>query len=285
MCHKCGYENKCCKERTCAPTPISKPTTIKKSGCYCLTRDICGPIIIAHKNVELDLNCHQVHGKGEQAAISATDVNNVTIKNGSVVSTLPGNGVVLTNVKGFVLDDLAVSDCNRGLWIQDSSIGKVTCCRFYDNTNSDVDEGSAVVSVINSSCIDFEDVEVCGNTKQLVEFDGREDRDGIVTVVRSNGVNFENCKSSNNFLANDNSNMALYMIAFSSDCLVRNCQANENKTPLDETTFGSAVFGIHLLVSNNCVVEHFQACKNKMGVAIFFFGMRLFDSNNCLVSH
>src|SRR5438105_402163 len=61
-CHK--PEKKYKKKRTCAPTPISQATTIKKSGSYCLTRDIKGTIIIAADDVKLDLNGHEVDADG-----------------------------------------------------------------------------------------------------------------------------------------------------------------------------------------------------------------------------
>ena len=248
------------KMRTCAATPISKPTTIEKSGCFCLTEDICGPIIIAHDDVELNLNCHRVDGNGASAAISADDVSNISITNGRVVNSLPNNGIELTNITGFALSKLDISDCNRALSIQNSSNGNVSSSNFYDNVSSDIDEASAVVSVSNSSCIEFEDVDVCGNTKALSEAVGAfgDTRHGIITVFNCDGIDFRSCKSNNNTLGNTNSRFNAWLIQDCKGCAWRDCEANVNKTPFQATFFSV----IELIDSQGCIFEGCQANSN-----------------------
>lgn len=85
----------CCKQkRRCAPTPISKATTIETSGAYCLTQDIVGTIVIAADNVTFDLNSHVIDGN-QAVALSATGVNNITIKNGAITNA--DLGISITN--------------------------------------------------------------------------------------------------------------------------------------------------------------------------------------------
>ena len=106
-CCKCGKCQKC-TVKSCAPTIISKPTTITKSGAYCLDRNIRGSIVIDANNVFLDLNSHEVNGEGSAVAILVNNQQNVTITNGSV--TNPNNvciqvnnsdGVTVSNIQAY----------------------------------------------------------------------------------------------------------------------------------------------------------------------------------------
>ncbi len=153
-CFSCHNPEK--KKRTCAPTPISHATTITKSGSYCLTRDIEGTIVIAHDDVCLDLNCHEIDADGNLFGIVMQNVQDVKIFNGSV-SNATDAGILVGPSISIELADLFM-------------------------------HGNALDSIRTVSCTDLN---ICN-----VDFDGSEAGERAILCNGCNNVNVSNCNMS-----------------------------------------------------------------------------------------
>ena len=234
-------------ERTCEPTPISKPTTITKSGCYCLTKDICGTIVIAADNVSLDLNCHEIDAKGGNYAIFTEGRTGITIKNGSVVNSAaaginiiacesvevsnvtfrnhadrslsiqaesvgPAPTFPVTNPSQVILvAHCDISQGNRAMLIKGCNEVRVENCDVYDNVNT---IPNAVVCFEHCNDVVLQEVFVNNNTKAVpgqgqgpLGILGPET--AVWLVQASNNVQLKNCMTNHNFSENGMSSLLL----------------------------------------------------------------------------
>ena len=151
-----------CSKRipSCAPTPISRPTTITKPGCYCLTKDIVGQIIIDSSHVTLDLNCHVVDGGGSNnPAIIATGVNgtelkDIKIENGAIKND-GETGISMNFCNNVTLEKLAIHPVSVAIEMRRSDHVNLLKIRANHNTNTTL----AIIFFRFCSDICFNDVE------------------------------------------------------------------------------------------------------------------------------
>lgn len=235
-------EDKKCR-KTCKATPISCPTKIKKSGCYCLTRDITGVIEIASNDVTLDLNCHEVKGNGADPAIIADGVCNVAVKNGSVRCC----GILFNNSDSVNLSDITFSECttiaaqlidtsginisgcdfkenNRALLLEGCRNGKVICCNIYDNlTTTD-----SIVRVAFCDDIVFQDTNISQNTSNIPGVVSGDPREGITAVDSSCNISFDRMKFNKNTSLQEETALGSLFFVLSNHCSVSNTEVNQN---------------------------------------------------------
>jgi len=106
-----------------APAVLHNITTIEESGTYQLTKDTTSNIVIAANDVCLDLNGFTLTNSFNTSVISASNRNNITIKNGTIttgvdtafgINLIGCNQISLSNLEFFTLKHaLSLSNCTN----------------------------------------------------------------------------------------------------------------------------------------------------------------------------
>ncbi len=233
--HKSHKEN-------CCSTPLSKSTTIKKSGIYCLAKDIKGTILIEADDVTLDLNSHEIDANSLPYAVSANGQTGVTIKNGTVVNssvaginivaceevevseitfrghadlslsiqaTLVGpclDGFQVTGPsQGILVKECDISEGNRAMLIRGCNDVRIEHSQAYNNVNT---IANAVVGIEHCNDVLLQEVYVNNNTKAVPgEGAGPLNIVGpetaVLLVQACNNVQLKNCMTNGNFSENE----------------------------------------------------------------------------------
>ena len=286
---KCGKCQKC-TVKSCAPTIISKPTTITKSGPYCLDRNIRGSIVIDANNVFLDLNSHLVNGEGSAVAILVNNQQNVTITNGSV--TNPNNvciqvnnsdGVTVSNIQAYNTESAV-----QFLTVFNSEIDNVkvyNCLSTY----------TALILIDSSDSIEVNNVTVQNNTKTATAVTNElTPGTSFVYVGNSSDVNFFRVFANNNTFNNTipladpvNHWRTVEVILFISsvNCSASDCQTNGNVDTVGNTlTLDTEDYMFCILGCDNFVSVNHQSNNNKCtNVTYIFSAFTTLDSNNIIV--
>jgi hypothetical protein len=234
---------------------ISTPTTITIPGCYCLSADILGSIIIDADRVILDLNNHQVSGAGNNIDI-ANNRTDIFIKNG-YITTATGNGInVGPNAVNVQLKNISFIDNNVGVFLNGLNNFEIECvkienCIFRGNTTSAIDGNFVRNSTIENV--------VC--KENIGTF--------VIQILNGENVSFNTVK------VNENLTTAPINIQLSSNITFFNCQVNNN------ASIGN-LNGINLDSNNNV---KFNACTiNTNTVVGDFIGMNVINSNDIKAS-
>lgn len=283
-CHKPEKKH---KKRTCSPTPISHSTTIKRSGSYCLTRNIVGTIVIAADNVMLDLNCHLVDGDGAAAAISVTgrsstnNFNDITITNGAVTNK-GSTGIAVTNCSGAVLTDLQIYGSNQALALTHCSSSQINDVKAYDNLSV----SSAVILIESCDSIQLSGVQADGNNKALIVTPTSPTDPGMGIIAISNSTNVTMTASTTNSNTQTNNAYTFVPLAIlSSNNVQVDHQSNNNSISADVAdTNGLAAIGA--LYSSNVVLDNIQTNGNNLGSTTqFLYGVYILSTPHTIVSN
>ncbi len=286
----CPPKEKHKKERTCAPTPISHPITITKSGCYCLTRDIVGTIVIATDNVMLDLNCHLVDGNGAEFAISTSNQHDVTIQNGAVTNA-GSICISVINSEGVTIDTIQAYNTESAIQLLHCSSSCVSNIRVYDCLST----FSALLLIDdNSDSIEISDVMVQRNTKNASgttnEFTPGT---AFVAVNNSTNVTFTRVNVNTNTFNNSTpiADQAAHWrtaeaIAFiqSQNCTLTDCSTSNNTDVAGNlATLDTEDYMLLFRACSGCVVTGHQANANACTQPIAYFSVvASLDSSNMI---
>ncbi len=312
----CGSCHKPKKERTCAPTPISHGITITRSGCYCLTRDIKGTIVIAHDDVTLDLNCYEIDADGNPYGIVMQNVQDVKVFNGSVSNATdagilvdPSISIELSNLfmHGNALDairvedstDISVHDVNfvgdaggeRALnFIACHNLSVARC-----NASGFLSTIGAVVELGDCHCGSVQDVNVCGNTKTATAdvffFDPGS---AFVAVTLSDGIDLDRVQVNNNTFNNTvvldpNVNFrtaSAIQFLFCTACSLTDCDTSNNIDIAGSTAnVDTEDFFLCLIICDSCTVTNHKSNNNRCEpeAILYLTGIAVLDSTNVVL--
>lgn len=248
----------CCKKekKCCTPTAIWQATTIDKSGPYCLAQDIVGTIVIAADNVTLDLNSHAIDGN-QATAIVASNVHNVTIKNGTITNA--NLGISITNAEGVRLDTIDILASNQAVLLSKCSSSEINAVAAYQNTNT----SGAIILVDSSDSIRLTNVQANDNLKNLSASVGPVDPGtAIVCVNKSTNVVLQECAINTNQRINQNCRFSpLGIYSSSKNIQVLNSTINGNYITEDDVRGFSPLIA---RASFNVVLDGLQVNNNKI---------------------
>jgi len=191
----------------CSVKIITVPTTITKSGRYCLAKDITGTITIAASSIILDLNGHTIYGVSEFGIdlMGTSTIYDITIKNGSLVGHEAGIGAEFVNA--LRLEDISCTNCEFGIFLFNVDDVLLNNVVSYKNAFGLILNN--VADLLAQSCL-FNDNEVTG----------------VVGGFESIGLfnsEFVNC------IANSNGE-AGFAFSGSSNVVLRDCFASHNQS-------------------------------------------------------
>ncbi len=107
--------------------------TIQSSGSYKLAANVNNQITISANNVTLDMCGHTVSGDTYGVLVNGS-LNNITIKNGSIVGADSDGIFVGSGCSDITIEDMTVKNAIRGIAFENVLGGAITNCEMSSNT-------------------------------------------------------------------------------------------------------------------------------------------------------
>lgn len=282
----------CSGTNTCASKPILSPTTITSSGTYCLIQNINSAntetILINASNVILDLNSFNVDNVStltNQAAIrTASFINNIVIKNGSVTHNGNSNGLgvgIEMNSQIVTIDDISVGGApggNTGFSIgllNNGSRTRIIETDFIFNTTG--------LMTFSSSDLRLESCLFQGATSDGAVLNGVDlyMKDCVFSTTSNNGLNLNNVFGAVIYNSNFLNNINGVIVQNSGDIAFYNCVAERNQRVASN---GFLIMNSSSILFNNCYAADNSSFLG-LGVGFNIIGTFRFNAVNCIAKH
>lgn len=139
-------------------------------------------------------------------------------------------GIVLADVYGFSLQNIIVSNGNRGLSIVYSNAGYVNNVKLTGNTDTSEYENSAALEFTNCRDVQSYNIQVSSNYKGVYS-ETFDTNSGIVAVIGCENVYFTDCSFTDNrssFFAESYPTMSALLVLENKNCVFKNCHFDYN---------------------------------------------------------
>jgi hypothetical protein len=256
---------------------VAAPVTLTVPGSYKVSQDIAGTITIDADNVELDLNGKRLTAGTDGIVI--LDHTDITIRNGIIqdatasgIDATAGVNIFIQQIDFIGNSTAILADTVNSIIIDHCTFRNQTteCICFFSvadglvsNCAIERNTGMREIFVSTSTCLRFENVEICNNN-----FFG-----GLFEAVRldnSQDVRFFDCTA---YLNAGDSELNLFRFTGCSNIEVYRCGTVDNNT----TVMASFLRGFFVDGSQNV---YFDLCVSNSNTSTGSTGIRGFDAND-----
>lgn len=198
------------------------------------------------------------------AGIYISNCYNVSL-NGIVCDASAEVGIVLNDVTGFTIQNITISNGNRGMTITNSKAGFVNNINLTGNTDTSSYDNSAILDFTECKDIQCSNMSVTSNYKGVYanQFDNYS---GIVSLLECYNVNIVNSTFSTNasiYFSEDFSTFSVLLVLNCDNCTFKNCNMDNNYRNNDEMS-GGYLYTCACRYNTNIIFDNCTASRNNI---------------------